>query len=719
MSDWTGWTVCSSQTDQSFNARKVLQLPAVGGMACSRGVLNQTGSCNTGLSAPVDCKLSDWGEWSTCDATCGTGQMTRARSVASEASNGGSSCDGSLHLVKSCDLAPCTAEEPSVVVVQNCSYGDWSAWTPCKGRSEEQAYRARMISTFSSGGGAPCNGDVMQTTGCTAESAADTVCVFSDWSVWSACPVSCGGGQHTRSRGIQEHATGRGRRCEGARLEAAACGKGTCPGEGKDKTECTFEPWSDWLSCSASCGDGYQVRERSLADPALAGTAHCVTDLSESQPCELQLCEGAKDCQWGLWSTWSECTPSPDVCGVGYKKRARDIAQLPSGGGALCVPGVKEQVMPVAQCRGQPECCVNGRWGEWQDWSPCSAKCGAGTRKRTRPAAVKETWCGEPAPGSAEDYEGCEAPGCGEDHDCEFNDWSEWSTCTANCHGNRTHFRSIKANALGAGKSCAGDLEVVERCNPATGQPQPWSCESHPSAPHGARDCLMAEWSDWAPCSETCGGGVTTRERQVQIHPEKGGRSCETTLKEVSTCNLDVVCFAGRVDCAWEEWTAWSACNSLRFQYRSRGMGRQAAGGGVPCTGDVRELQPCSAAPATASTGEGGSCVTEEYTCGWGTWADWNSCSTTCGTGGTRSRSRTMQVSSSPLAGVQQKFALEALEGRLQELEGHRLQDSAAAFGLGFASLTLVLLLVRALRPLPAAVGVTTAPEYASVPQHG
>jgi len=228
----------------------------------------------------------------------------------------------------------------------------------------------------------------------------------------------------------------------------------------------------------------------------------------------------------------------------------------------------------------------------------------------------------------------------------------------------------------------------------------------------------MADWSRWSSCSTSCKGGYQTRERHIQIHPELGGRSCETTLKETQPCNEAVQCFAGRVDCEWDQWTAWSECNNLDFQLRTRGMKTPASGGGVACSGDVRELRPCKL-PSKAL----GTCAEEDYSCDWGGWTEWSECSATCGTGGVRTRTRSMQVgdAAASAAGAQQKFGLPALEGRLQRLEQRRLPDTAAAFGLGFCSISLLLLLARGAVALTGGLRrrlVAGAPHYDVVPQH-
>ena len=44
----------------------------------------------------IDCSVSDWHSWSECDVKCGTGMMSRARTVMTAPENGGKHCPSLL-----------------------------------------------------------------------------------------------------------------------------------------------------------------------------------------------------------------------------------------------------------------------------------------------------------------------------------------------------------------------------------------------------------------------------------------------------------------------------------------------------------------------------------------------------------------------------------------------------------------------------------------------
>lgn len=62
----------------------------------------------------------------------------------------------------------------------------------------------------------------------------------------------------------------------------------------------------------------------------------------------------------------------------------------------------------------------------------------------------------------------------------------------------------------------------------------------------GPRHCRTSDWSDWTPCSKTCGIGESTRTRTVLKHPRRGGKACPP-LQEIKWCGSARAC-KGKMD---------------------------------------------------------------------------------------------------------------------------------------------------------------------------
>merc|ERR1719329_155510 len=87
--------------------------------------------------------------------------------------------------------------------------------------------------------------------------------------------------------------------------------------------------------------------------------------------------------------------------------------------------------------------------------------------------------------------------------------WSGWSKCTADCEGGvQGHTRSVLHKPKNGGMTC-NTVQESRPCN--TG-----SCD---------RDCTLATWTDYSPCSVACGGGFRERFRHVLV-PTRGFGKC-------------------------------------------------------------------------------------------------------------------------------------------------------------------------------------------------
>ncbi|XP_028518403.1 mucin-like protein, partial [Exaiptasia diaphana] len=85
----------------------------------------------------------------------------------------------------------------------------------------------------------------------------------SKWSKWTPCSLSCGGGTRFRVRSQTNPASANGgQKCTGGyKVENQTCNSQPCPVNG------IFTEWSNWTSCSLSCGNGTRYRSRSCTKP--------------------------------------------------------------------------------------------------------------------------------------------------------------------------------------------------------------------------------------------------------------------------------------------------------------------------------------------------------------------------------------------------------------------------------------------------------------------
>lgn len=58
----------------------------------------------------IDCRVSEWEQWSECDAACGVGSMSRSRTVQYEPQNGGKECPD-LRQKRACHGQRCEVQD--------------------------------------------------------------------------------------------------------------------------------------------------------------------------------------------------------------------------------------------------------------------------------------------------------------------------------------------------------------------------------------------------------------------------------------------------------------------------------------------------------------------------------------------------------------------------------------------------------------------------------
>lgn len=204
------------------------------------------------LSCPQDCVL-DWSEWSDCNDLCGT-PVTRSRSQVElvPASQGGQACPEPQTETQSCNLPVCTVD---------CQAG-WSEWSECSAPcSGGERHRTMVVLVPASGGGAACFHAMGQSQSEKCNTApCNPDCIW-NWSPWSECTRSCGGGTKTRTQYLGEPPV-YGVVCPPPLPpQTSTCSTRSCPNTCENRCG---QDMDDWFQCSCApdcategtcCGD--------------------------------------------------------------------------------------------------------------------------------------------------------------------------------------------------------------------------------------------------------------------------------------------------------------------------------------------------------------------------------------------------------------------------------------------------------------------------------
>mmetsp|Transcript_86480 Transcript_86480/g.153081 ORF Transcript_86480/g.153081 Transcript_86480/m.153081 type:complete len:186 (+) Transcript_86480:1-558(+) len=92
--------------------------------------------------------------------------------------------------------------------------------------------------------------------------------------------------------------------------------------------------------------------------------------------------------------------------------------------------------------------------------------------------------------------------------DCMWEEWGDWGACDK-CGGQMKRFRSIVQIASCGGKNCKpAAAEEMTEC--------PRKC-------HELSYCVWGEWGNFGECTTTCGAGIQSRTRRLQVVNEPLG----------------------------------------------------------------------------------------------------------------------------------------------------------------------------------------------------
>lgn len=426
-------------------------------------------------------------------------------------------------------------------------------------------------------------------------------CAVTEWGTWSPCSVTCGKGVKYKQRSYTDTMKAQIRSCN-VKLTAKYHCQGaheTCSSHiGNEVTGppldpiCTVTKWSSWSSCSVTCGRGVRIRTR----------------------------------KYERREAYKRCSPHPDAPHL----EQNDVCY--GEGGERC------DVFQEGSEERKPNCPMT----DWSRWTPCSATCGKGRRMRTRLRVayneetqrmyehMEESHIGPLSMEDCLDVQVIDEVECdGEIPSCEISpsmardicqmpkdeglcagNNSRWyfdpqvEACLeflySGCRGNRNNFltQDLCESVCKKYKEDEEDedADVTTTASSAL-QAESHVFEDNASTDEAAVDCLVSRWSPWSSCSVSCGRGIKTKTRTIQVHARNGGKPCPKKMLKKKKCKRTCV---EPVDCILSEWSSWSPCSLTcglhGVRQRTRSVVVTSSGGGLPC-GSRLEVIPCDVLP--------------------------------------------------------------------------------------------------------------------------
>ncbi|XP_059080110.1 semaphorin-5B-like isoform X2 [Tigriopus californicus] len=201
----------------------------------------------------------DWGEWSFCSETCGSGVRQRSRACSS--TDPANDCPGSILMMAYCNSKGCRA---------NGGWSEWSEWMACDSQCKimnETRYRT-CDNPSPKLGGLPCPGSDLDFKDCSLVRDCPVNGQWSVWSFWDICQPtfgSTGAGTQTRTRTCTSpRPSNGGNSCVGEDNESKLCFKG----DAEDGGWGSYSGWSDCYLPELVCGDnGERWLERNCVNP--------------------------------------------------------------------------------------------------------------------------------------------------------------------------------------------------------------------------------------------------------------------------------------------------------------------------------------------------------------------------------------------------------------------------------------------------------------------
>ncbi|KAI5606502.1 SCO-spondin, partial [Silurus asotus] len=589
---WSKWSECDACAGKSVRKRECNSPPArFGGLPC-HGESIQSRGCHDNETVCSDCggKQEEWPCGKPCPRSC-EDLHSDTECIDTPGCSLTCGCPGDMVLQDGVcvDRDECRCKfHNSTTVHFNITNIAWE-WP---GRADWQ-YANSGESIITDCNNCTCEAGVLHCDslpGCIVDGG------WSQWGLWSECSAPCGSGVKLRTRQCNNPSPqGGGRECSGDGEQQKECNSHACTDSGM------WYDWSAWSMCSVTCGGGEQKRTRSCRTPPCTGMTRqsktCNTQVCLEVGCPpgrlYRECERGEGCPFncaqlsGLEGCYSEgceegchCPPNtyqhhgacmqecpcqvdnkllislqrvsltpeltPDLYNITMGTELRSGEELMHEcSSCLCEHG-------IWNCSLVP-CPRDGGLSPWGPWGPCSLSCGGlGQKVRSRSCTnPSPAYGGKECVGDLLETAYCQTPDCSDrslskifffrclclslDEDFGFSQWTTWSSCSKSC--NEAGHPAVKFRQRECIKApCTGQNRQRKVCN-LPQCPDGGVCVDE-SCTH--RNCSWTEWGEWSVCSRSCGVGQQQRFRSF-IAPGINGTWCSGIIDgnvENRFCNI-------------------------------------------------------------------------------------------------------------------------------------------------------------------------------------
>lgn len=162
------------------------------------------------------------------------------------------------------------------------------------------------------------------------------------------------------------------------------------------------------------------------------------------------------------------------------------------------------------------------------------------------------------------EYEDGEGGGGANDANCEVDEWSDWSPCSATC-GKGVKYKQRGYKNEDSKYHCRVVLTKRAPC---------WAhiryCRNQQHAQEEDPRCAVTEYGEWSSCSAECGMGWKTRSRRYKNR--SAAKRCAVASDNAPQLEQNLECYAdrqcnseeeqARKGCDDREWSTWSPCSA-------------------------------------------------------------------------------------------------------------------------------------------------------------